>query len=100
MGQINGHVTDPKGAAIENAAVFVRAYGKAPGKVELVVHTDRNGDFTLKLPQDTYDVIVSSPGFKSILQTIGIRTGKRSDSRWILSVEDCDLPGVNCDTFQ
>jgi len=99
-GQINGHVVDPKGAYIADAAVFVRAYRKASDKIELMTHTDRNGDFTLTVPEDAYDIVVSSPGFKSVLRTVVGSPRKSNRITFTLPIEDCDFPGVNCDTFQ
>ena len=98
-GQIAGQVVDEMGAVIPRADVFVRAYS-AGDKIDIVTHTDRNGGFVLTLPGGAYDVIVSSDGFKSSIQTVIVRSGKDNKIRYRMVFEGCDFPGANCDTFQ
>lgn len=98
-GQIVGHVTDQLGAAISRASVFVRRNTPSDDNVRLVTRTDINGDFTLLLPEGSYDVLIASPGFASGLQTVPIMRGKKPRFEWRLIVLGCDMPGTNCDSF-
>jgi hypothetical protein len=99
-GQIHGHVADQLGAVIARSNVFLHAYAKAADKMELATTTDQEGDFTLTLPEGAYDLVVTSSGFKSALQTVVVHAGKMSKVRLILQVQPCDFPSVNCDPFQ
>jgi len=98
-GQIQGHVVDSTGAAIEGAGIFVRRNSPAEDNVRLVAHTDARGDFILPLPEGGYDVLVTSPGFVSAVETIPVFPGKTRRAQWKMKALGCDLPGVNCDTF-
>ena len=99
-GQISGHVVDVMGATIKGASVFVRGIIPPEEKVRLLAHTDINGDFKLALPEGGYDVLVTSPGFAAGVETVPVRAGKTKKIQWKLKAWDCNLPGVNCDTFQ
>ena len=99
-GKISGHVVDTEGATIKGASVFVRKYSPSEDNVRLVAHTDIHGDFVLLLPKGGYDVLVTSAGFASGVETIPILPGKTRKIQWKLRVLDCDFPGMNCDTFQ
>jgi len=100
-GQITGHVTDVKGAAISNASVYVRGNTPPAEKVELVTHTNRDGDFTLSLPAGAYDVLITERPFESKVQTILVKPDKTRATQWklALAAEMCDFPGAICDTF-
>ena len=99
-GQISGHVVDTEGATIKGASVFVRKYSPSEDNVRLVAHTDTHGDFVLLLPEGGYDVLVTSVGFASGMETIPILPGKTRKVQWKLRVLDCNFPSMNCDTFQ
>jgi hypothetical protein len=100
-GQIAGHVTDVKGAAISNASVYVRGNTPPSEKVELLTHTDRYGNFTLTLPAGAYDILITEPPFESKVQTILVRPDKSRAVQWklALAAEMCDFPGAICDDF-
>ena len=100
-GRIGGHVLDVAGGAIPKASVFIRRNPPPEEKVELVTHSDAQGDFVLVLPPGAYDVLVASVGFESKVQTILVRSGKTSNIQWVLTTpkDGCDFPGVNCDKF-
>lgn len=60
-GSISGHIADPKGNAVEGAAVSVQNIDK--GLISTAV-TDGAGDFVLSaMPPDHYKVIVEKSGF-------------------------------------
>jgi hypothetical protein len=99
-GQISGHVVDAMGAIIKGASVFVRKNSPSEEDVKLVTHTDIHGDFLILLPKGGYDVLVTSPGFVSGVETIPIFPGKVRKVQWKLKVLGCDFPGMNCDTFR
>ena len=99
-GQISGHVVDAMGATIKGASVFVRKNSPSEDSVKLVAHTDIHGDFLLLLPKGGYDVLVTSPGFVSGVETIPIFAGKTRKVQWKLKVFGCDFPDMNCDTFR
>jgi len=99
-GQIIGHVVDAVGATIHGASVFVRSNIPPEEKVELLAHTDINGNFKLVLPEGEYDVLVTSPGFAAEVETVPVSAGKDKKVQWKLKVLDCSFPGMNCDTFR
>ncbi|HXE08235.1 MAG TPA: carboxypeptidase-like regulatory domain-containing protein [Acidobacteriaceae bacterium] len=100
-GQITGHVSDPVGAVIGNAGIYVRGNAPPSEKVELVGHTDRFGNFTLRLPAGAFDIVITALGFESKVQTILVKPDKTTATQWKLTIpkESCDFPGMNCDTF-
>ena len=89
------------GAAIGRANVFVRAYSylSSNDKVELASHSDGSGNFVVTLPAGAYDILVTSTGFESKLQTVVVQAGKTAKVQWKMTVQPCDFPNVNCDTF-
>lgn len=68
--------------------------------VRLLTHADIHGDFKLVLPEGSYDVLVTSPGFATAVETLPVFAGKTKEKRWRLKSLDCSFPGTNCDTFQ
>ncbi|WP_035347069.1 carboxypeptidase-like regulatory domain-containing protein [Edaphobacter aggregans] len=100
--KVSGHVVDPEGAVIGKANIYVRRNMPAEEKIELATHSDANGNFVLNLPAGAYDVLVTSVGFESKVQTILVRAGIETKTQWKLTVpsELCNFPSVNCDTFK
>ena len=99
-GQVSGQVIDAAGAVIERASVYVRKNTPSAEKIELLTHTDSHGNFVLVLPEGGYDILVTSPGFASALDTIPVFAGKTRKTIWKLKVLPCNFPGVNCDSFR
>jgi hypothetical protein len=99
-GEIRGHVTDAMGAAISKAAVFVHRTDSSEEIVRLAIHTDREGNFDLVLPEGGYDVLITSRGFASVLEVIPVWHGKTKSVTWKLKPLGCDFPNMICDTFQ
>ena len=83
-GQITGQVTDPSGAAVPNATVFL--VNKATG-VNRQVHTNDNGEYTFTDVQiGTYEVDVTAPSFrKQITQhvVVNVDTSTRNDAHLV-----------------
>lgn len=96
-GQLSGHVADATGAIIQRASVFVRRTDPPEEEVKLQAHTDGHGDFKVTLPEGGYDILVTSPGFASKLQTVPVLAGKSKTVRFKLGPLDCSFPGINCD---
>ena len=99
-GQISGHVVDEEGASIRGASVFVRRNIPPEDNVRLLTHTDIQGDFKVSLPQGTYDVLITSPGFAAEVETVPVLAGRTKNVQCKLKTMDCSFPGMNCDTFQ
>jgi hypothetical protein len=102
LARISGHIVDPEGAGIGKANIYVRRNLPAEEKIELATHSDAYGNFVLNLPAGAYDVLVTSVGFESKVQTILVRAGIETNTQWKLTLpsELCDFPGWNCDTLK
>jgi uncharacterized membrane protein len=98
--QISGHVGDEVGAVVGKASVFVRRYSPTENGVELVTHSDGQGNFVVTLAPGAYDVLVTSAGFMSKMQTVVVQAGKTQKLEWKLTAQPCDFPTANCDTFR
>jgi hypothetical protein len=44
----------------------------------MVVRTDANGQFTVKLPPGIYDLFVSRPGSSPVAEQVKLETGKET----------------------
>jgi hypothetical protein len=95
--RIDGHVADAVGAAIGSADIFVRRNTPPEAVVKLMTHTDKNGDFTLRVLTGGYDILVTAPGFASSVKTVAAISGKANKTTWKLTALPCDIPGMNCD---
>ena len=84
-GQITGDITDPKGAAIPNAAVTVK--NPATG-LSVNAATNATGHFVAsQLPVGQYTVSVSAPGFKTTTRTgVPVNAGSISHFDFKLAV--------------
>ena len=99
-GRYTGHVVDEAGTPVPRASVLVRRYLPFEENVKLTTHSDGSGIFKLELSEGAYDVLVISPGFLSSLKAISILSGNDKREHWRLKPEPCELPQVNCDSFQ
>jgi len=99
-GQVTGTVVDELGATIARASVFVHRNDATDEDSKLMTHTDLNGNFTLKLPEGGYDVLVTCPGFSARVETIAVLAHKHRRTEWKLKWMGCNFPGANCDTVQ
>jgi hypothetical protein len=74
-GRITGHVTDPQGAVIPDAAVQVLTQDST---IKRDVKTDINGEYSVPyLPAGNYRVLIQAPGFGSIdSQEMGLSAGQ------------------------
>lgn len=79
-----GSIRDPNGASVAGASVLVR--NEATGQ-QYSAQTDSEGVFrTPSLPQGSYTVTASSPGFKSWMTT-GVRVGPSGAARLGMTLE-------------
>ena len=99
-GEVHGHVVDQVGATVRGSKVFVHTRTASEESFKIVTHSDANGNFTLVLSEGGYDVLVESPGFKAIVETVAVRVRKSTKVQFELKALDCSFPGINCDTFQ
>jgi hypothetical protein len=99
-GQINGHVVDSEGAAVQGAVVFVHGRALPEEILKPTAHTDYYGSFTLALPAGGYDILIVSPGFVARVETVPVSPGKTKRVQWKLDPLRCDYPGMNCDEFR
>ena len=72
---LKGVVTDSTGASIAGALVIIHldpAAGliSAVDRKDIIVRTDGNGAFSVKLPASFYDVFISSPAFTPVCTKI------------------------------
>lgn len=80
-GIILGAVVDPMQAAIANAEITI-----AGGATARTVRTDAEGRFSVTLPEGTYAVNVTAPGFAPTTSTVVVRRGQTATPRVALIV--------------
>jgi Carboxypeptidase regulatory-like domain len=71
--QFTGTITDPSGAGIPSASIFIYPDGNWNSSTEKVIHTDDQGRFSAKLPPGIYRALVSGIAFRSRFLVFEIR---------------------------
>ncbi len=73
-GKLHGVVHDPQHRPIEHARISVKSVG---GSFSASVQADTNGEFEVSpVPNGTYSVEVSAPGFRTLEQPLTVVAGK------------------------
>jgi TonB-linked SusC/RagA family outer membrane protein len=73
QGSISGKVSDPSGAAVEGATVFIQAIGKGG-------FTDENGKYTMSgIPAGEHTLTVRMLGYVEQNQTVTVENGKTTN---------------------
>ncbi|HVZ59296.1 MAG TPA: carboxypeptidase-like regulatory domain-containing protein, partial [Terriglobales bacterium] len=73
FGTVRGSVEDPQHMLVPNAGVKIKAQASS---WEQQTHTDDQGHFTIPaVPAGVYTVEITSPGFRTVSQTLTVNIG-------------------------
>jgi hypothetical protein len=95
--RIAGELHDPSGAVFANTQVQVRRLGAKGGKPEMETNTNARGEFSLAIPDGSYELRVAVPGFN--LARVPLEVAAASKRGWnglnlTLALARCG-PGMN-----
>ncbi len=79
-------VKDVSGAVVEYAQVQILPL---PNKIGKNLKTDSEGKLSVNLPSGTYDMVVSSPGFRASTQRVEVKTDTHQTIAVVLNVQSC-----------
>jgi len=81
-GTLKGVARGPAGELRNEAKVRVEQWyfdeGKPHFRTEIVVYTDRKGEFSLRVPAGVYDLIVSRPDCEPVATKLKVVSGKET----------------------
>jgi iron complex outermembrane receptor protein len=80
---LQGTVSDAKGAALTKAVVVIKS--TSTGKVTTAI-TDGQGHFTVGLPEGSYTVTASAPGFAVLTKPGGVAVGQSNTLDFSLAI--------------
>jgi hypothetical protein len=97
MAQLRGTVTDPEGAVIRRAHVFVH-WDRSGADVglksnvgfqrdDLTLETDESGGFRVELPPGFYDVFITANAFSPECRKIRIKPGEAATYKAVLKAD-------------
>ncbi len=78
-------VRDQAGAVIPSAMVLALVTPN-PGKQSTLVQTDAEGKFAARLPEGTYSICTSAPGFLQKCSKIRVRGGRTKELNFVLAL--------------